>query len=106
MTLGYAPHAIVSHPPRRNWTELRTKFERIDRETFAWTIATNTYGRLTWLLRSFALLLSIPPHGLKVMTSPRLTRPADRLSALAMLVRQRLWRFFHAWRLFFTQGRP
>jgi GT2 family glycosyltransferase len=106
LTLGYAKGALVSHPPRRSWDELRTKFARIDRETFAWTLATKTHGRLTWLLRSFALPLSILPHSLKVMTSPRLRRPADRLGALAMLVRQRLWRFFHAWRLFFTQGRP
>lgn len=100
LTLGYAPDAIVSHPPRRNWEELRTKFARIDRETFAWTTASKKHGRIRWLARSFALPLSILPHGLKVMASPRLPRRADRFNALSMLVRQRLWRFAHAWRLF------
>jgi glycosyltransferase involved in cell wall biosynthesis len=106
LTLGYAKDALVSHPPRRSWEELRTKFARIDRETFAWTVGTKKYGRLLWLLRSVALPLSILPHSLKVMTSPRLSRPADRPGALSMLVRQRLWRFCHAWRLFLTQGQP
>jgi glycosyltransferase involved in cell wall biosynthesis len=106
LKLGYAKDAIVAHPPRRSWEDLRTKFARIDRETFAWTIATKKNGRIKWLLRSFALPLSILPHSLKVMTSPRLSRPADRLGALAVLVRQRLWRCTHAWRLLFTQGRP
>lgn len=105
LTLGYAPDAVVSHPPRRNWEELRTKFARIDRETFAWTIATHKRGRFQWLLRSFALPLSILPHGLKVIASPRLPRRADRYNALTMLVRQRLWRFANAWRLFLAKDR-
>lgn len=98
-SIGYAADAVVAHPPRRNWPELKRKFGRINSETFAYWIVSKRYGRLLWLLRSFALPLSILPHGLKVLTTPRLHRAADRRAALAMLVRQRLWRFFDAWRL-------
>lgn len=99
LSLGYAPEAVVAHPPRRTWQELRHKFARINRETFAYYCATRRFGRLQWLLRSFALPLSILPHGMKIMTSPRLRSNAERWAALGTLARQRLWRFAHAWRL-------
>lgn len=103
LKLGYEGDALVCHPPRRTWPELRAKFARIDRETYAWFLATRKNGRLEWLLRSFALPLSILPHALKVMTSRKLHHHGDRPAALGMLVRQRLWRFVHAWRLFFAE---
>lgn len=99
LSLGYAADAIVAHPPRRNWPELKRKFGRINQETFAYYLASRQWGRLQWLLRSFALPLSILPHGLKVLTSAKLHRAADRRAALGMLIRQRLWRFLDAWRL-------
>lgn len=105
LKLGYAPDALVHHPPRRSWPELRTKFARIDRETYAWFLATRKYGRVEWLLRSFALPLSIVPHGIQVMTTPKLRRSTQRLAALSMLARQRLWRFVNAWRLFLREQR-
>ena len=105
LKLGYAKEALVSHPPRRTGPELRSKFARIDRETYAWFLATRKHPRVEWLLRSFALPLSILPHGLRVLTTARLRRRSDRFAALSMLVRQRLWRFVNAWRLFLAEGK-
>lgn len=99
LSLGYAADAVVAHPPRRNWAELKQKFARINSETYAYYRATRRMGRVNWMLRSFVLPLSILPHGLKIMMTPRLHGQRDRLAALAMLVRQRLWRFADAWRL-------
>lgn len=99
LSLGYAAQAVVAHPPRRDWPELRRKFARINSETYAYYRATRRLGRLQWIGRSFALPISILPHGLKVLISPRLRSGAERRRALIMLVRQRLWRFGHAWRL-------
>lgn len=99
LSLGYAAEAVVAHPPRRNWHELRHKFARINSETFAYYRATRRLGRLQWALRSFALPLSILPHGLKVIGSRRLRTATERRAALLMLIRQRLWRFGDAWRL-------
>ncbi|MBK5264758.1 MAG: glycosyltransferase [Alphaproteobacteria bacterium] len=101
-SLGYAKTAEVAHPARHDWPELKAKFRRINQESYSYFILSKKYGRLLWLLRSFALPLSILPHGLKVLTTPKLHRSADRLSALAILIRQRLWRFAHAWRLLLT----
>lgn len=99
LSLGYAADAVVAHPPRRTWQELRRKFARINSETYAYYRATRKLGRLQWMVRSFALPLSILPHGLQIMTSPRLRNGTERRGALVMLARQRLWRFAHAWRL-------
>ena len=34
-TIGYAPRAIVGHPARRSWAELRKKWFRINAETYS-----------------------------------------------------------------------
>ncbi|MCF8708539.1 glycosyltransferase family 2 protein [Rhizorhapis sp. SPR117] len=101
-SLGYAAMAEVAHPARHDWQELKGKFRRINQESYSYIVLTEKYGRLLWLVRSFALPLSILPHGLKIVTTSKLRRPAERLSALAMLIRQRLWRFADAWRLLLT----
>lgn len=102
--IAYAPDALVAHPPRRNWPEIRAKFARINRETFLYYRATRRAARLQWLLRALALPLSIGPHALRLMATPRLASPAERMGALAMLVRLRLWRFLDAGRLLLTDG--
>ena len=91
-SIGYAAEAVVGHPARRNWPELRRKWRRLNDEAFA--LATEQRaGRLIWLARTLALPLSAAAHTPKVLASPRLKTRSQRLAALAMLYRVRGWRF-------------
>ena len=52
--IGYVPGAVVGHPARRNWNELKNKWLRINAETYA-LIVREKHGQLKWLLRALAL---------------------------------------------------
>jgi GT2 family glycosyltransferase len=103
--IGYAPCAAVEHPARRNWDELLAKWRRISREGFG-LVADNRMGRIRWLIRSLALPLSAMAHAPKIMFSRRLNSSRDRIGALAILFRLRIWRFVDALSLFATSGKP
>jgi GT2 family glycosyltransferase len=90
--LGYAPGAIVTHPARRNWDELRRKWSRINRETFALQQQAPA-GRLRWLMRTMLLPASAVAHTPRVLRSPRLSNGRERSGALAVLFLCRAWRF-------------
>ena len=96
--LGYAPAAMVSHPARRNWDELRRKWERINRESFALEQQAPG-GRLRWLARTMLLPASAVAHTPRVLRSPRLRNPRERAGALAVLFLCRAWRFGDALKL-------
>jgi GT2 family glycosyltransferase len=96
--LGYAPAAVVGHPARRDWTELVTKWRRLNVESYH-LVRQQPFGRAKWLLRSWALPLSALAHTPRVLRSPRLARGSQRLGALGMLYRLRLWRTLDAHRL-------
>jgi GT2 family glycosyltransferase len=96
--LGYAPAAIVSHPARRNWNELRRKWERINRESFALEQRAPG-GRLRWLARTMLLPASALAHTPRVLRSPRLSNSRERAGALAVLFLCRAWRFGDALKL-------
>lgn len=96
--LGYAPAAIVSHPARRNWNELRRKWERINRESFALQQQAPG-GRVRWLARTMLLPASAVVHTPRVLRSPRLRSPRERAGALAVLFLCRVWRFGDALKL-------
>jgi len=89
--IGYAADAIVGHPARRTWPELLAKWHRLTAETLELYRA-RPAGRLVWLARSLCLPLSAVVHTPRVLTSPRLSGAADRISALAALYRLRFWR--------------
>jgi GT2 family glycosyltransferase len=93
--LGYAPEAIVGHPARRNWPELRAKWARVNAETFKLHRAR---GRsiVAWLARCVALLGSGVAHTPKVLVSRELPSVRERWLALAMLYRLRVWRAGHS----------
>ena len=96
--IGYAERASVGHPARENWPQLRKKWERLNSESYAlWRQRGSS--RLGWLIRTWALLPSIPIHGLRVLTSPALNGMGERLAALGTLARSRLWRFVDSHRL-------
>jgi GT2 family glycosyltransferase len=96
--LGYAPGAVVTHPARRNWTELRRKWSRINRESFALQQQAPG-GRLRWVMRTMLLPASAVVHTPRVLRSPRLSNTRERVGALAVLVLCRTWRFSDALRL-------
>ena len=101
--LGYAPEALVGHPARRTWDELKHKWVRINSETYALAIR-EPRGRLKWLLRTLALPASAFVHSGKVFGSRRIRGLRQRGGALAILFRLRLWRMFHAFGLLLGSG--
>ena len=96
--LGYAPRAVVTHPARRSWDELRCKWARINRETFALEQQVPG-GRFRWLMRAMLLPASAIAHMPRVLRSPRLGSLRERSGAVAILFRCRAWRFGDALRL-------
>lgn len=98
--LGYAPNAVVGHPGRRTWGSLRDKWVRVNRETFG-LYRRRPAGRLIWLLRNLALPLSAVVHTPKVLFSGELNLTSQRLNAIAVLYRIRLWRLVDAVSLVF-----
>ena len=88
--LGYAPEAVVGHPVRRNWTELKRRWTRMEEERFL--LATEQrFGRGKYLVRALAMPLSILPHAWRAIRSDRLERSRDRIGAIGVLARLRIW---------------
>jgi len=101
--ITYAPSAIVGHPARRNWVELRHKWARLNRESFA-TFAGTPVGRIAWFARSVALPASAIVHTPRVLLSNKLPRAGDKLAAIRVLYGVRLWRCLDALRLALAAG--
>jgi GT2 family glycosyltransferase len=93
--IGYAPEAVVGHPARRTWQELITKWRRLNAEQFG-LIKDRPLGRWRWLARNALLPASVLVHTPKVMLSARLSSFNQRLGALGVLYRMRLWRLADA----------
>ena len=88
----YAPDVLISHPARRDWSELTRKLRRITSEAYSLT-AERRYGRAYWLASSWGVAALSPIREVpKVFTSPNLQRFEDRIGALGVLLRSRLWR--------------
>ena len=94
LRIVYAADAVVGHPARRTWPELRRKWERIIAEQHM--LVRERSGTAAWLLRTWAVPLSILAHLPRALVSPRLSHRRDRIGAAAILVRLRAWRFIHA----------
>jgi GT2 family glycosyltransferase len=102
-TLGYAPLAAVGHPARRTWAELVNKWRRINAETWGLSAGLSA-RRLRWLARTLLLPASAVIHSAKVIASPELSSAGQRLRAIGVLLRIRLWRFGDSLRLLFSAG--
>ena len=94
-SLGYEPRAIVGHPARRDWSELERKWARVNREAYA-LARLSPRGVPMFLLRSWLVLFSIPPHTVTILRNDRLKNWRDRLGAIGILIRIRAYRFFAA----------
>jgi len=101
--LGYTPEAVVGHPARRTWAALLNKARRINAETFA-LYAREPRGRAVWLARTLVLPALALGQALRVLTTPKLQRPAERAGALAMVFRLRWWGFWDSLRLLFAKA--
>lgn len=99
--IGYAPGAVVGHPARRSWCELRRKWQRLNAETYG-LYAGRPLGKFRWVMRSWLLPISAVAHAPRVLASPRLPTLGQRGMAVALLFRLRLWRFVDAHRLLFS----
>lgn len=84
----------VRHPTRSDWPALRRKWGRIAREMHAHHRAQHPglWGRIRWLGRALAMLVSIPAHLPALLFSRRLSGWRERLRGAATLIRLRLWR--------------
>jgi len=91
--LGYANSAIVSHPARRSWQELRRRWARMEDEHYEWA-KEHAHGRLTYALKALVMPVSVAPHSIKVLLSPKLPNLLSRLGAIVVLTRLRFWRAY------------
>ena len=89
--LGYARQAVVGHPARRTWADLRAKWRRTNRESHA-LYRQRPAGGLLWILRSLALPASALAHTPRVLFSRELDGLGQKAAALGVLWRLRFWR--------------
>jgi glycosyltransferase involved in cell wall biosynthesis len=95
--IGYGRKVIVSHPARHSWLELKSKWSRINSETFA-LIMRRKSGRISWLAICLMLPASALVHTPRVLLSRRI-KGQQKLGALGMLYRLRFWRMYDYGRL-------
>ena len=101
--LVFEDKAVVSHPARRDWSELVHKWDRIVRERWISDGGRSPRRLLGWTALTAATALSAIPHLTRVAFSAQLPDPAARLKAAGVLARIRLWR---AWRMLGFLVRP
>lgn len=89
--LGYAPRAIVGHPARRTWDELKNKWARVNAETYG-LYRIRPAGKLQWLVRNLALPVSAVLHTPKIFASDQLATGSQRAAAVQTLFKLRMWR--------------
>ncbi len=91
--ISYEHGAGVGHPARATWDELVGKWRRVNRESYL-LMRAKSWGWLRWIGLTWLLPASVIVHSVKVFSSPKLDRFADRLNALKTLIAIRLWRFW------------
>ncbi|MFN7224028.1 MAG: glycosyltransferase family 2 protein [Paracoccaceae bacterium] len=97
--LRAAPALRVGHPSRSDWASLRRKWQRLTRESYD---LEGVKSRPAWTLKALAMPISALAHLPKILTSPRLDGPGERLRGAATLIRLRLARM--VWMLQQTLG--
>jgi hypothetical protein len=90
--LAFNDNSIVSHPARRDWSELIRKWDRIVAERWAGFGGRGLMRAAAWMGLAAATALSTAPHLLRVATSAELNSARDRAAAAFVLARIRLWR--------------
>ena len=93
--LGYAPQAVVGHPARVTWEQLREKWRRLNAETYG-LMKGRRFRRTSWLARNALMPFSAVAHTPKVLISQELNTPRQRILAIGVLFRLRTWRLLDA----------
>ncbi|MDQ4420033.1 glycosyltransferase [Sphingobium sp. DEHP117] len=102
-SIGYAADAIVGHPARADWAQLKGKWRRICAERYA--LSRDGGGSaLKWIAKTWLELPAIPVHALRILTDRRVPSFGERLSALGTLAAIRLWRFVEGHRIVLRGG--
>jgi glycosyltransferase involved in cell wall biosynthesis len=94
--LAFNDKSVVSHPARRDWSELIRKWDRLIAERWAGYGGRGLIRNLSWIALAAATALSTAPHLVRVLTSADLKTARDRMAAALTLARIRCWR---AWRM-------
>jgi GT2 family glycosyltransferase len=102
--IGFARKAAVGHPARRSWDELKRKWSRINSQTYM--LKQKRRGRkLLWAFKCFLLPVSAVVHTPRVLMSHKLSG-RQKLAALVILYRIRLWRTWDYCRLLMLGPTP
>lgn len=99
LRIAYADDAVVGHPARRTWGDFLKKWRRLVAEQYQITREWR-FGRLRWIIKTWALPFSIIAHAPRVLASNRIDA-GSKPKALVALARIRLWRFAEAHRALF-----
>jgi len=99
LRIAYADDAVVGHPARRTWGDFLKKWRRLVAEQYQITREWR-FGRLRWIIKTWALPFSIIAHAPRVLASSRIDA-GSKPKALVALARIRLWRFAEAHRALF-----
>ncbi len=87
----YIPEMIVWHPARISFAEIKAKWQRQVAHDLSDHHAAKK-SAVSWYFICIALVLSVPVHTLKIVTSPRLTGVGNRMRGVVMLGRVRWFR--------------
>jgi GT2 family glycosyltransferase len=91
--LGYAERAIVQHAARREWAELKRKWDRVMVETFL-LAREQPLWRLRWFGYAAVVAGSVLAHWIPVIRSPRLVGLRAKCLGLIGLFRNRSYRSY------------
>ncbi|MBP6030358.1 MAG: glycosyltransferase [Sphingobium sp.] len=101
--IGYAAEAMVGHPARANWVQLKGKWRRICAERYALS-RDNGGSALRWIAKTWLELPAIPVHALRLLQDKRVPSLTERIGALGTLVGIRVWRFVEGHRIVLRGG--
>lgn len=87
----YVPEMIVYHPARKNFDELAEKWRRHVAHDLV-KHRSSGGSVLGWRLRAVAMIVSILPHSLSLLRSPRLSGLRNRIRGIGLLARIRMFR--------------
>lgn len=96
--IGYAKGAVVGHPARADFAQLKGKWRRICAERHALMCEKRGKG-LRWIGQTWLELPAIPVHAVRIFGNRRVTGMRERFAALGTLIGIRLWRFVEGHRI-------
>lgn len=100
--LGHKPRYLaemrVYHPPQADLGAIMGRWKRLISQRHADYAQAGRAG-LEWQLHALAVLLSVPLHGLRMLTTDRVTGLGARLGGLGVLLRVRWLRFLEMQRV-------